>query len=324
MDAGGRSPVVAELRELLVRDLGPLIPRGPYALVDFPNHSNVGDSAIWLGELQLFETLAGRGPAYVCHRNNCDWGALERVDGPIFIHGGGNFGDIYPEHQAFREEVLRRFPGRLVVQLPQTLHYAEPAGLKRTRDAIVGHGNFVLCVRDRRSQEIAQGLGCDVLLTPDAAFALDLKRMDEPRHEVVYLHRTDVERIESDVARPPGWWEVDWLEEPRGLEKHMRRRGALAGLLTLQLDQQALRERLYRELAEHRVRRGVAILSAGKMVVTDRLHAHILSTLLGIPHIVLDNSYGKLSSFMAAWRTDRAAQAQPDLAAAVAAWEVSR
>jgi pyruvyl transferase EpsO len=36
-------------------------------------------------------------------------------------------------------------------------------------------------------------------------------------------------------------------------------------------------------------------------VVTDRLHAHLLALLLGIPHVVLDNSYGKLHHFIAAW-----------------------
>ena len=42
----------------LVHDvLDPLIPRGSQvALFDFPNHSNVGDSAIWLGEQAYLST----------------------------------------------------------------------------------------------------------------------------------------------------------------------------------------------------------------------------------------------------------------------------
>jgi exopolysaccharide biosynthesis predicted pyruvyltransferase EpsI len=43
------------------------------------------------------------------------------------------------------------------------------------------------------------------------------------------------------------------------------------------------------------------MLSEGRVVVTDRLHGHILCLLLGIPHIVLDNSYGKLRSFDETW-----------------------
>jgi pyruvyl transferase EpsO len=37
------------------------------------------------------------------------------------------------------------------------------------------------------------------------------------------------------------------------------------------------------------------------MVVTNRLHGHILCVLLGIPHFVSDNSYGKLSAFHGDW-----------------------
>jgi pyruvyl transferase EpsO len=49
------------------------------------------------------------------------------------------------------------------------------------------------------------------------------------------------------------------------------------------------------------VLRGCRLLSSGRLVITDRLHAHILNLLLGIPHAVLDNSYGKLGRFLEAW-----------------------
>jgi pyruvyl transferase EpsO len=52
------------------------------------------------------------------------------------------------------------------------------------------------------------------------------------------------------------------------------------------------------------VDRGCRTLAAGRVVVTDRLHAHLLSLLLGIPHGVLDNSYGKLFRFLDAWTGD--------------------
>ena len=62
-----------------------------------------------------------------------------------------------------------------------------------------------------------------------------------------------------------------------------------------------LHRRVWEGLARERVRRGCAMLSRGKVIITDRLHGHILSLLLGIEHIVLDNSYGKLSSFYGSW-----------------------
>jgi exopolysaccharide biosynthesis predicted pyruvyltransferase EpsI len=41
-------------------------------------------------------------------------------------------------------------------------------------------------------------------------------------------------------------------------------------------------------------------ISRGCSIVTDRLHVHICSLLLGRPHAVLDNSYGKVRRFMSA------------------------
>src|SRR3546814_4179261 len=62
-------------------------------------------------------------------------------------------------------------------------------------------------------------------------------------------------------------------------------------------DPMAQRAARQRRLAEWRFQRGLAMLSAGELVVTDRLHAHILSLLPDIPHVLLDNSYGKVAGF---------------------------
>ena len=39
--------------------------------------------------------------------------------------------------------------------------------------------------------------------------------------------------------------------------------------------------------------------------MTDRLHGHILSTILNIPHIVLDNPFSKLSTFHDTWMSSQ-------------------
>lgn len=59
----------------------------------------------------------------------------------------------------------------------------------------------------------------------------------------------------------------------------------------------------YKPLARQRLRRGLDILSAGNVVITDRLHGYILAMLLDIPSVILDNSYGKLTSFHSTWTT---------------------
>lgn len=37
------------------------------------------------------------------------------------------------------------------------------------------------------------------------------------------------------------------------------------------------------------------------LVVSDRLHGHIMALLLGIPNIILDNNNGKLSRYYETW-----------------------
>ena len=64
--------------------------------------------------------------------------------------------------------------------------------------------------------------------------------------------------------------------------------------------------------------RGLGLLSGGERIVTDRLHGHILALLLGIPHIVLDNDYGKLAAYIRVWT-----QASPLVTAAASAREAA-
>ncbi|HEX2412048.1 MAG TPA: polysaccharide pyruvyl transferase family protein [Solirubrobacteraceae bacterium] len=52
--------------------------------------------------------------------------------------------------------------------------------------------------------------------------------------------------------------------------------------------------------ADH-LRMGVDLLCSARVVVTDRLHAHVLCVLLGIPHVVTDNVSGKIRAFHDAW-----------------------
>jgi pyruvyl transferase EpsO len=146
----------------------------PVAMVDFPNYSNVGDSAIWLGQMAYLAARHGKRPSYI---SGLDDHSHERLDaampsGPILITGGGSFGDIWGGHQELRESILERWPGRPVVQLPQSIHYTSPENADRMARAIARHGNFVLLVRDEESKAFAERhFDCRVRLCPDMAFA---------------------------------------------------------------------------------------------------------------------------------------------------------
>jgi len=46
---------------------------------------------------------------------------------------------------------------------------------------------------------------------------------------------------------------------------------------------------------------GVYQFKQHKLVITNRLHGHILCVLMGIPHVVIPNSYHKITSFYETW-----------------------
>jgi len=54
-------------------------------------------------------------------------------------------------------------------------------------------------------------------------------------------------------------------------------------------------------LSRRAVDRAVAAFRGADGIITSRLHGHILASLLGLPHTLRDNSYGKNRSYYDAW-----------------------
>ena len=289
--------------------LSRFLPKGSrFALVDFPDHYNVGDSAIWLGEIALFQRVAAAGPSYVSTVESYSPEALKAAcpSGPIFISGGGNFGDIYPKHQKFRVRLMGDFPDRDIIQLPQSISFSTPAMVKETADAVRRHGRFTLLVRDQASLSFAQeSLGCPARLLPDMAFGIGpIQRPTAASTPVFMLLREDTERASYDRQPLLSRHDVmaaDWLSEPRSFARICRWKTRFGMAAKGGMHSAAGQVYLYNCLAERRLDRGLKLLSSGRFVVTDRLHAHILSTLMDIPHVVLDNSYRKINNYMDAW-----------------------
>jgi hypothetical protein len=68
---------------------------------------------------------------------------------------------------------------------------------------------------------------------------------------------------------------------------------------------------LWDQLAEDRTLRGLRMLSRGQVVVTNRLHAHLLCLLAGIPHVVCDTANGKIFAYRDTWFAAATAEQWP-------------
>ncbi len=299
--------------------LGSLVARGErVAVVNFPNHGNAGDPALWLGEMAALERI-GAEVVYRASWASYEPRALRRTlgQGTILIHAGANFGDLYPHRQATtRERLLAELADIRTVQLPQSIHFQDPANRERHRRLVESHSDFTLMTREPMTYDYArEHFDVPIVLSPDPAFALGpLARTRTAEVDVLWLRRTDPEAAPFDLDVPADLdvQALDWLapvpEEPPWSPADRVRRRANAWLLPHLEAGSPWAHHLWRPnaatfgpLAEAWAFRGCSILARGRVVITDRLHGHILSLLQGIPHVAMDNSYGKVRSVHDAW-----------------------
>lgn len=310
---GGRR-LINELQAKARAVLDPLIPENAsVALLDYPNNSNVGDSLIWLGEIAYLESR--KIPVrYVSDLHNHNSQSLREVLGKstvILMHGGGNFGTLWPHEQAFRLQVLKDFAGVSVIQMPQSIHFNNDRVLDKTKQAIRQHGNFTLLVRDQPSYDFASSqFDCKVSLCPDMAFFIGpIESNKHPGYDRFILSRTDHEKSNNWIDDLPRLGSAvsidvnDWLDQGIS-ERLLNRIQRHTSNLRLQMDpSNTVLLKLWNMLAQARLARGRALLERGQVVISDRLHVHILSILLNKPHVLIDNSYGKLGNLHKAWTT---------------------
>jgi len=312
------------LRDHLQNACSGVLKPGSVALVDFPDFGNVGDSAIWIGERQILRHI-GIQTSYTCSVDTYDPYVLSRFlkgSGTVLLSGGGNFGDLWPRHQELREDIAKRFPRTRLVQLPQSIHFKSVRNLQEAVSVFAKHDDFHLLIRDRAGLPLAQTIsGGRASLSPDAAFQLRPGRRQPAEVDLLFLLRHDQEGMDYGAipVRQLGdlrWEAADWPADPltpgheagrlrRALKVRARRgrrrivrglsaRHSTAGVAAWQWDR----------MAHQRLLGGLQFLQLGRVVITDRLHGHILCLITGIPHVFLDNNYGKVSSFARTWGTE--------------------
>lgn len=269
------------------------------ALVNYPDIDNVGDPALWLGTMRALRAIG----VTVVHHASADTldpdaiRSLPRCDA-VLVNGGGNFGDLWPGQQQARERLLEALPDIPVVQLPQSMHFQEPANRDRVAGLLDRPGRTTLLWREARSLADARAtLPGRHRYCPDLAFWLPRFTPPAPTVDVLWLARQDKESVVAPPAElPPRVRARDWTTPDPDEGCRVRRLMAQVTELRCEGAPVAEVERRLVELAQLRVARGRNILGQGAVVVTDRLHGHVLATLMGIPQVVLDNSYGKVSA----------------------------
>lgn len=285
------------------------------ALLDVSNQRNAGDSLIYAGQRAYFRSL-GLRLRYAADSAAALWRALPK--GVVLLQGGGNFGDLWPGHQKFRDRVARDLPHHRIVQLPQSVHFESPERAARTDQVLGDHGDFTLLLRDTESMRRAavDTPRLKARFCPDAALGWDPPASwvtpRGPVTEILVIRRKDKEGSSGLRSVKPGWIPGAGLRRTDWALYGWQRRRWLAARAVLRWQEglagTEFGRRLHSRLPNAPIRGllstvnqanldGALKIYAGTgLAVVDRLHAHILACLLGIEHIVLDNSYGKVSA----------------------------
>jgi pyruvyl transferase EpsO len=270
--------------------------------VDFPDHANVGDSAIALGAFAYFKnreiTVRAAQSLGTHHPERLT------LTPTVFAHGGGNLGDLYPPVTEHRLEVLRQTPSDTrLIQGPQSSRFVNPNSRREYIAAAEARCHYTVAARDKKTAADLQRSALEVMMSPDSVHLLGAIKSPPPLRRVVVVGRTDDEAAESR-ALPSG--SVDWIRDsvPTAVATLARTRVRAAPPLAKRLNP---RPEAWRRLADARLRRGVALLAQGEVIVTDRLHAVLLGLQMHRRVIAVDNNYGKVHGYIDTWLRDTGA-----------------
>ncbi|KAH7646882.1 galactosyltransferase [Cryptosporidium bovis] len=307
--------------------------------VGFPDHPNRGDSAIFTGALILLETLGIKIIKAIHLLDDYNNGEILNLftvpfeQRAILFHGGGNFGDLYIHHHQLRYKILDDFGEYKVVMFPQTVFFKDQNKKLVTKENFLKHkGELFLAARDAPSLEILKEMfndvsnNIEVKLLPDLAFIIgdQRKRRGIPSLDILIHARVDNEAPKinfNGVMVKMSKIAIDDIKKllknsySNNLNKNKSRnqeivtRNMWIDYLTIIIDDWLDSDANYNDMSgvnfiEKSISRtidGMAFLSRANIVITNRLHGHILLTLLGIKHVVVADSFGKMKHFRDTW-----------------------
>ncbi|MEB3181391.1 MAG: polysaccharide pyruvyl transferase family protein [Nostocaceae cyanobacterium] len=309
------------------------------ALLDYPHHANVGDNLIWLGEIFYLTDVLKTKINYASSIENFSDTEMNKSVGksPIFLHGGGNLGDIWPKFQNFREQIISKYHDRPIIIFPQTVYFANHDNLLATANIFNSHPKLMIFVRDNFSYKIAQKYfdKCQVIKAPDMAFqlagmpGLSGNINHQNKKNILYQCRQDIEINQifaSDFINDlSDLFIEDWTSyKYRNYYQKMGKMWRLAEISECWKEGKVISPEFisrqiwkylhssaakFTNLYNPRIHRksfglmhmGVYQFNQYRLIITNRLHGHILCTLMNIPHIFLPNSYYKNESFYEDW-----------------------
>ena len=291
---------------------------------------NRGDHVITLGQrsiLKKFNISLVSSCIYPIG-SHCRYDEIAKTkDLAIFIQGGGYFGDV--EHAKWIEEEIENFPrNQRIIFFPNSLSSRE--GVDFLNDFLSKYSDVHVMLRDKFSYDVSFTFQIptplppfqpshplrlcffipfiykqivkeqmtkipNIYLSPDIAFAMgSLKFPVVPTYDMVWLKRKDWETLvdKDHVTSLP-----NSTRDLSVLISDWTQNSTEAKILQL-----AVRKwKDFLNTSEIFALNAFEFLSQGKIVITDRLHAHLMSILLTKPSVVVNSKTLKQKHYHETW-----------------------
>lgn len=306
----GMDSTMIELKARLKEIVPQIKIKSEIIYLDYPFHNNVGDLLIYKGTLLFFQDNGIQVKLCRSEKDLCIREIKNQLTSTttIICHGGGNFGDLYRTHQNLRELVVQNFPKNRIIIMPQTAYFSDEADLEKSAAVFRTHPDVIIYARDSRSFEILKKFSDHVVLMPDMAHQLygNLDFAPNRGFKTLYFLRTDCETNAEQrlMGSAEGENSVDWgdLLTKNDLRKTrlLRKLAKIAETHNIFFLKQWI-DRRWRLHTHELTNRFSRVFSSYQEVVTSRMHGHILSCLVNTPNALIDNSYGKNSSYFTQW-----------------------
>lgn len=263
-------------------------------LIGTPEHSNIGDAAIALGEREFIaqyfaDYRVAELSAYDFDRWYEKIAAYIRKDDLIFLHGGGNLGNRYLNEERIRRRVIQDFPNNRVVILPQTIHFDATkdgiAELEKSQKIYNSHTNLLILTRGKESLHMAKEWfpQADSLCTLDMALLLK-PELKLDRKGILLCMRDLNDESGLSIAEQEYVQQTVCAFDADYLKTNNLNNGDPSCNILCE-DRWSV---VHKELMKY---------SSHKVIVTDRLHGLIFSVITKTPCVLISSYDHKIAEF---------------------------
>lgn len=262
-------------------------------IIGTPEHGNTGDHAIAIAEKKFLVSNGYSAPRIkeISCTEYFDYAHLYkryiRRNSLICGMGGGNLGDLWIEGEFFRYKLISDFPDNPMLIFPQTIYFTNTDSgrklLETSKEYYNGKKGLTIVAREQTSFDLLKEYFKVPrhLLVPDMVLYTSLKdygviKQTDRDSYVLLVFRQDKEKVLDDAEKEII---IKQLEEKK---------------IEYKTGDTICNKQVNKSNREAIIKEEIQEFANAKLVITDRLHGMIFSTISATPCIVLGNNHHKI------------------------------